>query len=118
MSTLIINLLQTNAVIALIVGAFATYLVKWLATHDDHPWLQYEGWAIAAVKAAEKAIPDGNAGTKKLDYALKVFLDKYTALRGNAAVNDDNLAKISAWISTVHSALEESGVLHPAEGKQ
>jgi hypothetical protein len=43
---MIISLLQTNAVIALIVGAFVTYLVKWLATDNGQMFKKYEGIAI------------------------------------------------------------------------
>ena len=34
MSDMLIKLLCTDAVIALIIGAFVTYLVKWLASKD------------------------------------------------------------------------------------
>lgn len=111
----IISLLQTDAVIALIVGAFVTYLVKWLASTQGKGFKDYEGYAITAVKAAEKAIPDdiANKGAAKLDYALKVFLEKYKAATGvvpDAAIT----SKIEAWLSVIHEAVEEAGTLKSA----
>ena len=46
----ILGLLQTDAVIRLIIGAFVTYLVKWLASAQGANWKNYEGYAITAVK--------------------------------------------------------------------
>lgn len=108
----ILGLLQTDAVIALVIGAFVTYLVKWLASTQGQNWKNYEGYAITAVKAAEKAIPDdvANKGAAKLDYALKVFLAKYKAATGivpDAAIT----AKIEAWLSVIHEAVDEAGTL-------
>ncbi len=109
MGSWIISLLQTDAVISLIVGAFVTYLVRWLVTTKGQDFKKYEGFAITAIKAAEKAVPDDtdNRGARKLDFALKMFLQKYEAATGvvpDAAV----LAKIESWIAVIHNALEES----------
>ena len=116
MSTIIINLLSTNAAIALIVGAFATYIIKWLATNQGEQFRKYEGWAIAAVKAAEKAIPDDvpHKGAAKLDYALRLFTKKYEQAVGHE-VGADESAKIDAWLSEIHEVLAEAGTLQPAE---
>jgi len=116
MSTIIINLLSTNAAIALIVGAFATYIIKWLATNQGEKFKRYEGWAIAAVKAAEKAIPDDvpHKGAAKLDYALQLFTKKYEQAVGRE-VGADESAKIDAWLSEIHEVLALSGTLQPGE---
>jgi len=117
MSTIIINLLSTNAVIALIVGAFVTYIVKWLATNRGDQFKRYEGWAIAAVKAAEKAIPDDvpHKGARKLDYAFQSFVKKYEEAVGRE-VGADESAKIDAWISEIHEVLAEAGTINNTKG--
>jgi len=112
MSDMLIKLLSTDAVIALIIGAFVAYLVKYLASKDGARFKAYEGYAITAVRAAEKAIPDDaqNKGLNRLNYALQVFLKQYEKATGVTA-KPDEVAKIEAWISTVHSALDAAGVL-------
>ena len=112
MSDMLIKLLQTDAVIALIVGAFVTYLAKWLATKDGAKFKQYEGYAITAIKAAEKAIPDGadNKSLAKADFAMREFLKRYEAATGVTA-KPEEVAKIESWISTVQSALDSAGIL-------
>lgn len=112
MGDIIINLLSTNAAIALIVGAFATYTIKWLATHQGEKFKQYEGWAIAAIKAAEIAIPDNvpHKGAQKLDHALRLFTRKYEEAVGHE-VGTEESAKIDAWMSEVHEILAEAGTL-------
>lgn len=112
MSELLIKLLSTDAVIAMIIGVFVTYIVKWLATKDGEKFKAYEGYAITAVKAAEKAIPDNaeNKGLNRLNFALQVFLSRYEKATGTTAKPQD-IAKIEAWISEIHSALEGAGIL-------
>jgi hypothetical protein len=104
------KVLSTDAVIALIVCAFVTYLAKWLASKDGQKFKQYEGYAVMAIKAAEKAIPDGtaNKGMNRLDFAMKSFLVQYEKATGVKASEAD-VAKIESWISTIHAALESSG---------
>jgi len=112
MSDMLIKLLSTDAVIALIIGAFVTYLAKWLATKDGAKFKAYEGYAITAIQAAEKAIPDTteNKGLAKADFALKAFLNKYQAATGVTA-KPEEVAKIESWISTIQSALDSAGIL-------
>lgn len=119
MSTLIIKLLSTDAVIALIVGAFVTYIVKWLSTHNvSGKFEQYKGYAIAAIKAAEKAIPDDaeNKSTRKLDFALRTFMGKYQAATGETP-DEETVGKIESWLSVIHRALEETSGLGSLKGK-
>jgi len=112
MSEMLIKLLSTDAVIALIVGAFVTYIVKGLASPKGEKFKQYEGWAITAIHAAEKAIPDdsANKGLNRLNYALTVFLKKYEKTTGVTAKPED-VAKIESWISEIHSVLDSAGIL-------
>ena len=118
MSTLIIKLLSTDAVIALIVGAFVTYIVKWLSTHNSDKFKQYKGYAIAAIKAAEKAIPDDteNKSARKLDFALRTFMGKYQAATGETP-DEETVGKIESWLSVIHRALEETSGLGSLKGK-
>ena len=116
MGSWIISLLQTDAVIALIAGAFVTYIVKWFASTQGKDFKKYEGYAITAVKAAEKAIPDDtpNKGAKKLDFALQVFLKKYQAATG--VIPDEALmAKIEDWLAVIHNVIDAAGTLKTAE---
>jgi hypothetical protein len=112
MGDMIIKLLSTDAVIALIVGAFVTYIVRWLASKDGEKFKQYEGYAITAIKAAEKAIPDGveNKGLSRADFALKAFLSAYQKATG-VLPNEKDIARIESWISEIHSVVESSGIL-------
>ncbi len=117
MKDIILNLLTTNTVIGIVIGAAVAWLVKWLAG-DGAKWKQYEGYAITAVRLAEKAIPDsapGN-GLRKLDYALQQFLAKYQAATGTQ-VDAAMEAKIESWIALVHNALVESGALKKETSK-
>ncbi len=112
MGNMIISLLQTNAVMALIAGAFATYLVKWLASQQGLPFKKYEGLAITLCKAAMDAIPDDtpNKGAARADFVLGKFVEKYTAATG-VTPDSKQLVEIASWISIVHNALVESGTL-------
>lgn len=106
------NLLSSNTVIGLVVGALVVSLVKWLSTGSAAKYKTYEGYAITAVRLAEKAIPDDtqNKGLARLDYALQTFLAKYKAATG--VVPDEALtAQIESWIATIHNALDEAGAL-------
>ena len=115
MSDMIIKLLSTDAVIALVIGAFVTYIVKWLATERGDKFKAYQGYAITAIKAAESMIPDDtkNRGAAKLDFALRTFLSKYERATGTAP-DAATAAKIESWITEIHTALEESGAFNKA----
>jgi hypothetical protein len=112
MSDLLIKLLCTDAMIVLIIGIFVTYIIKWLASKDGERFKTYEGYAITAVKAAEKAIPDDaeNKGLNRLNFALQAFLKQYEKATG-VTPKAEEVAKIESWISTIHGALEGAGVL-------
>lgn len=112
MSELAIRLLSTDAVIALIIGAFVTYIVKWLATKDGEKFKQYEGYAITLVKAAEKAFPDDSSdkGINRLNFVLQEFLKRYEKATGRKP-DDKEAARIESWISEIHAAIEEAGII-------
>ena len=112
MGDMILNLLTTNTVIALVVGAAVTAAVAWLKTSQGQKFKTYEGYAITAVKLAEAAIPDTatNKGMQRLDFALKTFLSKYRSATG-VEPDAKTTAQIESWLAVIHDALEESGTL-------
>lgn len=114
MQAFIINLLNTDFVLALVIGAFVSFIVKWLATAQGMQWKRWEGLAITAVKMAEVAIPDGtaNKGAKRLDQALRIFLDKYEKATG-VTPNEADVAEITSLLSLVHDRLDGAGTLAP-----
>lgn len=115
MQAFIINLLNTDFVLALVIGAFVSFIVKWLATAQGMQWKRWEGLAITAVKMAEVAIPDGtaNKGAKRLDQALRIFLDKYEKATG-VTPNEKDVAEITSLLSLVHDRLDSEGTLAKA----
>ena len=72
----------------------------------------YEGTLIAAVKFAEKAIPDdsANKAVARLDEALKYALKIYEAKEGRKATSVE-VAQITESLQVVHANLEGSGQL-------
>ena len=112
METFLISLLNTDFVMALIVGAFVTYSVKWLASANGMKWKKWEGLAVTAVKMAETAIPDDtpNKGACRLDAALKLFLQKYEAATG-VTPDAGAVAEISSLLANVHDRLDANGTL-------
>ena len=79
-------------------------------------WRQFEGTIIAAVKFAEKHIPDdaANKSLKRLDAALRYVLRVYEEVRGREPTRRE-LAELREGIQVKHAELEASGGLHHAE---
>jgi low affinity Fe/Cu permease len=75
-------------------------------------WQQYEGTIIAAIKFAEKTIPDDvpNKDLERLDTALKYVLGVYEQARGRRATPQVE-ANLKEGIQIVHSRLEANGNL-------
>lgn len=95
-----------------VIGIGVKWLAAWFLSASGLKWKKYEGWAVTAVKAAEKAIPDDtqNKGLRRFDKALQVFLSKYTAATG-VVPSDADLAGIENLINIVHERLErEEGI--------
>jgi len=86
-----------------IVGGIVLYLLNRFV-RPNAKWAKYEGTIIAAVKYAEKAIPDGsdNASQRKLDEALKYVLAVYAKA---------DPAAITEGIQIVHEKMEADGVI-------
>lgn len=70
-------------------------------------WQKYEGTVIAAIKAAEKAIPDNsdNKAVKRLDEALKYVLTVFEKVEGRTATAAEK-AEIAEGIQIVHNNIE------------
>ena len=75
-------------------------------------WKQYEGAIIAAVKYAEKEIPDSTAnhGMKRLDSALQYVVKVYEETTGKTADNKIE-AEFADAIQLKHAELEAAGTL-------
>jgi hypothetical protein len=75
-------------------------------------WKKYEGHIIAAVKAAEKVIPDGSANTsvRRFDEALKYVLAIYEQVE-KGAPDQATLLALREGINLKHAELEAAGQL-------
>lgn len=73
-------------------------------------WEKYAGVATAAVRMAEKAVPDNaeNKAIRKLDEALKYLVNIFTELEGRAPTPDEQLE--------LRNAIEESLTELQAQG--
>ena len=76
-------------------------------------WQAYEGTIIAAVKFAEKNIPDdsGNTALARLDAALKYVLTAYTEATGKVATPEVT-RELKEGIQVKHAELEAAEILH------
>jgi len=74
-------------------------------------WKKYEGTLIAAVKFAEKEIPDGSAikAVARLDAALKYALKVIEAAEGQ--LPPKKIAEVKEGLQITHANLEKSGGL-------
>jgi hypothetical protein len=70
-------------------------------------WKKYEGSIIAAIKYAEKAVPDDvqDKSMQRLDTALKYILTVYAQRTGTAA-SDATIAIFKEAIQVKHAELE------------
>jgi len=91
-----------------VIGIAVKWLAAWFLSATGMKWKKYEGWAITAVKAAEKAIPNdvANKGLARFDKAMRLFLEKYTAATG-VPPNEADLVGIENLINIVHERLEK-----------
>lgn len=107
---LIVDVLNSNAAIATI-AAVAVYLLNQLYAKKPE-WKKYEGTVISAIKAAEKAIPDGssNTATARLDYALKYVLKVYEETTKKEA-SISVAADFRNGIQLTHAELEAMEIL-------
>jgi len=107
------EILNTPAAIAAAALVFAYGLKRLYAWRPA--WAAYEGTIIAAVKHAEKAIPDDteSAGMRRFDEALRYVLEIYAAREGKQATRETK-AELAEGISLMHEKLERDGTLNRA----
>jgi hypothetical protein len=109
------DVLNSPAVITLMAGGLLWLLNRLYAAKPA--WQAFEGTIIAAVKWAEKEIPDDtpNKAFNRLNAALNYVLKVYEEARG-APANDQTKSELREGIQIVHAELEASGNLAaPAE---
>ena len=109
--------MNSPAVIALLAGGLLWLLNRLYAAKPA--WQAFEGTIIAAVKWAEKEIPDDtpNKAMSRLDAALNYVLKVYEEARGKPA-DAQTKQELREGIQIVHAELEASGNLDataPAE---
>ena len=112
------KVLNSPAVIALLAGGLLWLLNKLYAAKPA--WQAFEGTIIAAVKWAEKEIPDDtpNKALNRLNAALNYVVKVYEEARGKPA-DAKVQAELREGIQIVHAELEASGNLDkpvPTEG--
>lgn len=113
MSNVILGIVTSKAAIGAVIGA----VIAWIITkrqdqkHMSH-FQQYEGYALSAIRLAEKMITDDtpSKGQQKLDWALKEFIKRYTKATG-VQVDAVMAGKIESWLSCIHNALDLDGAL-------
>lgn len=107
------NLLNSPLAVAVLAAAVLWWL-NWLYSRRPS-WRKWEGTIIAAVKAAEKAVPDDHANTsvRRLDEAMRYVLRVYEDVcqrRPTAA----EAAELREGVQIVHADLDARGTLHAA----
>ena len=104
------NVLNSPAVIALLAGGMLWLLNRLYAAKPA--WQAFEGTIIAAVKWAEKEIPDDtpNKALNRLNAALNYVVKVYEEARGKP-VDAEAKAELREGIQIVHAELEASGNL-------
>lgn len=109
------DVVNSPAVIALMAGGLLWLLNRLYAAKPA--WQAFEGTIIAAVKWAEKEIPDDtpNKAFNRLNAALNYVLKVYEEARGKPA-DASTKQELREGIQIVHAELEASGNLDaPAE---
>jgi len=101
---------NSPAAIAAIGGLLAFGLGKLYLAKPE--WKKYEGTIIAAVKKAEKEIPDGTAAgsLSKLDMALKYVIAVYEQTAGKTP-DAKTIAELTEGVQVIHADLEANGIL-------
>jgi hypothetical protein len=109
------TLMNTEAVVVAIASIVGWLLVKLYAAKPE--WQKWEGTIIAAVKQAEKAVPDEQRGWQKFDKALKYVLTVYNATKGHRPSKKVE-ADLREGIQIVHADLEANGQLNKPDGSE
>jgi hypothetical protein len=110
-----VSILTSDWFLAAAVGLAVRWLVSWFMSASGLKWKKYEGWAITAVKAAERLIPDDtpNKGLARMNRAMQIFLAKYKAATG-VEPDAQAIAEIENLLAATHEKLEADDTLAPA----
>jgi hypothetical protein len=108
--TMLWDVINSPAVITAVAGGVAIILTRLFIAKPA--WAAYEGTMIAAIKYAEKAIPDDveNKALRRLDTALQYVL-KVFAEREKRIATPTEVAGLKESIQVVHADLEATGTL-------
>jgi len=108
------KLLNSPAVIAASTPGVVWLLARLFMAKPE--WEKFEGTIIAAVKWAEKEIPDNvsNTAVKRLDAALKYVIEVYEERQGKTPPADV-VASLTEGIQIKHAELENDLALHGGE---
>jgi hypothetical protein len=111
------SVLNSPAVIAVLAGGLLWLLNRLYAAKPA--WQAFEGSIIAAVKWAEKEIPDDtpNKSLNRLNAALNYVLRVYQQARGKPA-DAATQAQLREGIQIVHAELEASGNLDKTDAAE
>ena len=96
----------------MVLGALLTWIAaKVYAAKPE--WKKFEGDIISAVKAAERAIPDGleNKGMLRLDAALQLVIRAWEKEHSGKSPSAAVEKSLKQGVQIVHEQLEKDGVL-------
>ena len=96
----------------IVVAAVLAYVLGRIYTARPD-WRDYEGTIIAAVKYAEKTIPDDveNRSLRRLDEALRYVLKVCAEMNTGSAPSNLDVQRLRDQIQVVHQKLEAAGTL-------
>lgn len=108
--TVVWGALNTPVGVAIVAGIILWALNRLYAARPT--WRQWEGTIIAAVKHAERIVPDDSPAKplRRLDEALRYVLRVYEATTGRRA-DEAVQAELREGIQVKHAELEEAGTL-------
>jgi len=113
--TALLTFLNSPLGIAIVAG-----VLLWILNKKFGPeiWRKYAGTLVAAVKWAEKAIPDDteNAGARRFDQALQYALRVFADINRRDA-KPKEVESLKQGIEIVHADLEGTGSLKKAAKK-
>lgn len=101
----VLAILSNPSVVAIMISILVV-LLRALFTRQTK-WKEYVGYAIQAVRYAEKQIPDDtpNAGMKRFDQALKHVLQVWERVEGRQATEKE-AAQLGNLVNKAHAEIK------------
>lgn len=105
------NIMNSPVAIAAIAAA-AVFALNWLYGRKP-AWKKWEGTIVAAVRYAEKAVPDDaqDKAVARLDAALRYVLRVHRQMAGGETPTAAELQSLREGIELTHLELEAAGLL-------